>query len=153
MTKITHSKINNIWYPGSAYADAGWITYLQSKFKGNWIFSDTCVTYIENQTVGKRYYYDTLSDEIPEWLNNTNIHTLVLSWHPGLHSFAEISDSNLLSNINPKVIIFDPGSPNVGNIENHLSEIPYFENAGYSLSEIIVIPEFNHQYCKFIKIK
>ena len=88
-------------------------------------------------------------ESLPDDILPHQINTLVISWHPGLKTFEEIFQSCILRMINPEKFIFDPGSSRIGEIENHLRDIELFNNQGYVLDKIVVLPYLQHQYCEF----
>jgi hypothetical protein len=144
--------MKNIWYPGAARASMEWISYLQKTFPGKWLFSDNLPISEwnwQNLKEGmKRIQFDTL-DTLPKDVIETPFNVLIISSHPGLKDFKEIHKSGILKHFQPQSIIFDPGSPAIGNIQSHLKEAPLFNQLGYSLDRIVVLPYLNHQYCEF----
>ncbi len=147
---ISNNK-KTIWYPGSAYASLDWISHLQSKFLGDWLFSDINKFENKNLIKGQKIHYDTFSSELPDILNKKNINMLIMSWHSSLKTFEQIKESDILAKYKPNFFVYDPGFANIGNLEQHLFEVEKFKTLGYDLVEIVVLPTLFHQYSLYTK--
>ncbi len=142
--------IRKNWYPGSAFASKEWISYLQKTFPGKWVFTDQNEFTEWTELRGERRNINTL-EPLPDFIRAGHFDTLVISMHPGLRTYEQIIHSGILQTIKPRKLIFDPGSPQPGNIESHLREADFFRHAGYLLEKIVVLPHLLHQYCEFRK--
>jgi len=99
---------------------------------------------------GRRMKINTL-DPLPDEIIRQEINTLIISRHSGLRTFEEIIRSGILTLTAPQKFIYDPGTPRIGDIEQHLNEIDLFKEQGYILEKIVVLPHLEHQYCEFNK--
>jgi hypothetical protein len=139
----------NIWYPGSAYASEDWIEFLFKTYKGKWFCTDIHNNWTWDTSKNiSRLKFDTLENPRPDFLEDINLHTLILSRHAGLRTFDEILNSQILEYNKPEFFIYDPGTNNA-DIKQHINEVPLFNTIGYKLNKIIVLPHLHHQYCEY----
>jgi hypothetical protein len=73
---------------------------------------------------------------------------LILSRHPGLRTFDEILNSQILEYNKPVFFIYDPGT-NSGDIKQYINEVLIFNTIGYKLNNIVVLPHLHYQFCEY----
>ena len=139
--------MKNNWYPGSAFASEKWVSYLQSRFIGKWIFTDNNPFTEWTHLPGSRKRLDTLLNA-DQWY--TDIDTLIISWHPGLKHSEDVINLGILNVVKPSTFIFDLGR-NLGQIEDYINAADLFYKTGYNLTQIVVLPDLHHQFCEFQK--
>jgi hypothetical protein len=139
--------MQNIWYPGSSYADKKWIEYLQNNYSGNWLFSDINEFSDWLNLPGERKIFDTFNFN----KLNAKIDILIISRHSGMRTSEEVINSKILDHINPQKFIYDPGT-NIGEIEEHLKASKLFSNLGYNIKQIVLLHSLYHQICEFEKV-
>lgn len=139
------------WYPGSAFASQEWIEFIKSEYDGLWLFSDLHNNWNWNNFSGNyRMCKDTFSMvDTEEHIKCCEL--IILSRHPGLKDFKSVNEY-IIEKIKPKVIVFNPGYPELGNFKQHAVNAPLFEKSGYKLNKYLYLPQIREEFCEYVSV-